>query len=131
MTEALTRAIPTPAAMASRPRPLFDRDRWEAAVMASDLQPYARLVALALAHSAGPAGYLPVDGPQKAPRLAERTRLSVKHARISLHVLEEAGFLDRPSMDTWQPKTLARPVTLVFPPQATRSEPGHPSEAEG
>ena len=128
MTEPITRAIPTPAVLA---QPLFDRARWEDDVFSSELPANARLIALALAYCAAPSGHLPAGGPQNANRLAERTRLSVKNARISLHVLEAEGFLDRPSLDTWQPKTLARPVTLVFPPQATRTEPGHPSEAEG
>ncbi|MEU0109532.1 hypothetical protein ABZ313_29825 [Streptomyces sp. NPDC006251] len=109
--------------------PPFDRDRWEATVLSSDLQPYARLVALALAHSAGPAGYLPVDGPQKAPRLAERTGLNIKQTRVSLKVLEVTGFIERPDLTTWQPQQAARPITLVHPTPATRTEPAHP-EAE-
>ncbi|MFH9011208.1 hypothetical protein ACH4C6_07510 [Streptomyces sp. NPDC017943] len=132
MTEAPVRAIPSPAAMAPRPRPAFDRARWEAADMASTLRPYARLVALVLAHSAGPAGYLPPDGPQKARRVAERARLNLNQARISMHVLETAGFLQRPAAETWHPTDIARPITLTFPsPAAQAADPGptHP-EAE-
>jgi hypothetical protein len=129
MTEQLTRAIPTPAVLAPRPRPAFDRDRWEAAVLASDVQPYARLVALVLAHSAGPAGYLPINGPQMASRLAERTGLNLKQARVSLKVLEVTGFIERPDLDTWRPQEAVRPITLVHPAPAARTEPSHP-EAE-
>ncbi|WP_031104311.1 hypothetical protein [Streptomyces sp. NRRL S-146] len=154
MTEPIARAIPSPAVLARAPRPPqpqprpvpvpvpqlrpqpvqepYDRDRWEDAVFSSELHANARLVALALAHRAGVSGYLPIDGPQNAHRLAERTNLSPKQVRISMHLLEEAGFISRPDYDTWQPKELVRPVTLVRPaPPVTRSEPAHPSEAEG
>lgn len=139
MTESITRAIPSPAVLARAPRPPqprpvqepFDRDRWEGDVFSSELHANARLVAMTLAHCAGVSGYLPVDGPQNAHRLAERTNLSPKQVRISLHLLEMAGFISRPDIHTWQPKTLVRPVTLVRPAQALRSEPAHPSEAEG
>lgn len=131
MAPASTRAIPTPAALAPPPRPAFDRSRWEEDVLASDLHPNARLVALTLAHCADAAGYLPADGPQNAHRLAQRARLTAKQARISLHQLEMGGFMRRPDIHTWQPKTIVRPVTLVRPVKATRSEPAHPSGAAG
>jgi hypothetical protein len=117
-----------------RPQPVqapYDRDRWEGDVFSSELHANARLVALALAHCAGVSGYLPADGPQNAHRLADRLNLSPKQVRISLHLLEMAGFISRPDIHTWQPKTIVRPVTLVRPAPATRSEPAHPSEAEG
>lgn len=142
MTEPITRAIPSPAVLARAPRPPqpprprlvqepFHRDRWEDDVFSSELHANARLVAMALAHCAGVSGYLPIDGPQNAHRLAERTNLSPKQVRISMHLLEAAGFISRPDYDTWQPKELVRPVTLVRPAPVTRSEPAHPSEAEG
>lgn len=130
MSTATPRVIPTPAALAPPPRPAFDRDRWEEDVLSSDLHPNARLVALTLAHCAGTSGYLPADGPQNAHRLAERARLSAKQARISLHQLEMAGYIRRPDIHTWQPRQVVRPVTLVRPVKATRSEPAHPSGAE-
>ncbi|MFI7137219.1 hypothetical protein ACIBQ5_05450 [Streptomyces massasporeus] len=145
MTEPITRAIPSPAVLARAPRPpqppqprprlaqeQYDRDRFENDVLSSELHANARLVAMTLAHCAGVSGYLPIDGPQNAHRLAERTNLSPKQIRISMHLLEEAGFISRPDYGTWQPKELVRPVTLVRPaPAVTRSEPAHPSEAEG
>lgn len=131
MSTATPRVIPTPAALAPPPRPAFDRFRWEEDVLASGLHPNARLVALTLAHCADAAGYLSADGPQNAHRLAERARLTAKQARVSLHQLEMAGFIRRPDIHTWEPKSIVRPVTLVRPATATRSEPAHPSGAEG
>ena len=128
MTEPITRAIPTPAVLA---QPLFDRARWEDDVFSSELPANARLIALALAYCAAPSGHLPAGGPQNANRLAERTRLSPKQARVGLHQLDMAGFIRRPSIHTWQYTDVVRPVTLVRPDKATRSEPAHPSEAEG
>jgi hypothetical protein len=124
-----TRAIPTPAALAA---PLaFDRFRWEEDVLSGELPFNARLVALVLAHCADAAGYLPADGPQNAHRVAERARLSAKQARVSLHQLEMAGYIRRPDIHTWQPRQIVRPVTLTRPAPATRTEPAHPSGAEG
>lgn len=119
MTESLIRAIPTPAALAPPPRPPFDRERWEDDVLSSELPANARLVALTLARYADASGHLPAHGPQTAHRLGARTNLSAKQARVSLYQLEHAGFIRRPSLNTWQPQQLARPVNLVRPVAST------------
>lgn len=142
MTEQLARSAVTPADIARRPplpaalapRPtLYDRHRWEEALLAAPLEHHAaRLLGWGLAHFAGTRGYLP-PGTTDAERLSRPLRLSVKQVRMSLRQLQEAGLISRPDMRTWQPKELSRPITLTLPPAADggrREEPPHTGGAD-
>lgn len=126
------RTIPTPAVMA-RPRPAapaaFPRAAYERAVLSSTLHGNARLVALTLAICASDTGHLAAGGPQRPERLAELAGINTRQARISLHILELARFIERPSLDDWTDRFTARPVKLTFPP-AEPTPSGHPGGAE-
>ncbi|WP_329338549.1 hypothetical protein OG866_26985 [Streptomyces sp. NBC_00663] len=109
-----TTPVPTPAALA-RPRGSYDRHRWEAAVLASGLQRLGRHLALTLAHLAGPAGQLPAGGRHDAGHLASVLRLDAKRVRLTLTELEQAGWIHRPDIRTWEPRQMLRPITLTLP----------------
>jgi len=127
MADALTR--PTPLALATAP-PAYDRARWGDAVLSGSLHPNARLLALVLAHLAGPSGSLPAGGSHGAQRLAPQAGISERLTRISLNVLENEGYLTRPDIHTWQPEELLRPITLTLPSRAgAREEPPHTGES--
>ncbi|WP_435252065.1 hypothetical protein [Streptomyces tendae] len=118
-------AIPTPAALA--PPRAYDRARWEAAVLASDLHRNSRMVAFVLAHLADADGRLPAGGVQHAGRLAHLARITPKQARMSLMQLEVRHFIARPDIATWQPKgEVVRPISLETPaPSARRRAESH------
>lgn len=122
MADSLTR--PTPAGLAAPDT--YDRTRWERAVLTGHLPHMARLLALLLAHLAGPDGQLPAGGPHNAERLAGLSGLPRKQTRISLNVLEKTGHFSRPSIHTWEDRDVLRPVTLTMPTAAVRQEPPHP-----
>lgn len=130
MTEQITRHAPTPLDLAARPAaaltapaPVYDRYRWEAALIDADLPHHAaRLLGWGLAHLAGEAGYL-APGTAPAGRLARRFRLSGKQIRLSLSQLEHAGLISRPDIHTWRPQDLIRPITLTLPAADDRQEP--------
>lgn len=105
---------PTPAALA-RPRHTYDRHLWEAAVLASSLQRLGRQLALTLAHHAGASGQLPAGGRHDAGHLAADLRLDTKRTRQTLNELEQAGWIQRPDIHTWEPRQMLRPITLTFP----------------
>ena len=123
----------------ARPTPLtltgpagYDRDRWQAAVLNGGLHSNARLVALVLAHLAGPSGILPAGGAHSVGRLARQAQLAEQLVRISLNVLEAEGYFSRPDIHTWRPQDLLRPITLTLPSPsraAVRQEPPHPGSA--
>lgn len=125
----MTSAVPTPAVLAvpkqpPAPAPAFDRHRWTEAVLSSGLQVNARIVALVLAHLADTAGHLPAGGrQQQAQPMAARTALTPNEVRISLKVLGLTGFIERPSLDTWEPQQTVRPITLRMPPAAAAPTP--------
>lgn len=125
MADSLAR--PTPSLLAAPD--VYDRARWEAAVLVGDLPYTARLLALLLAHLAGTRGELPAGGPHNADRLAHLARLPRKQTRISLGALERAGHFRRPSIHTWEERDVLRPITLTMPSAAIRQEPPHPGEA--
>ncbi|MFM9563278.1 MULTISPECIES: hypothetical protein [Streptomyces] len=125
MADDLARPTPADLAPAAGPAP-YDRARWEAAVLGSELPHQARLVALLLAHLAGPRGELPAGGAHNTDRLAGLGRLSRKQAGISFSVLEKRGYFTRPSIHTWETPDVRRPVTLTLPTDAVRREPPHP-----
>lgn len=126
MADALSR--PTPLTLA--PAPAYDRQRWEAAVLSGHLDHHARLLALVLAHRAGPSGSLPAGGSHGAQRLAEQAGMSDKLTRISLNALENRGYLARPDIHSWRPEQLLRPITLTMPRSAVvRQEPPQPGGA--
>lgn len=123
---------PVPAA------PVFSRREWERAVLASDLHPSDRAVALVLAHLAGGASVLPAGGTHTYGRLSTLTRVSYKGVKQSLVHLQAGGFIDRPDVRTWADRRIW-PVTLTMPPaptppvaaeeRAARTEPAHPGLA--
>ncbi|NUS29787.1 MAG: hypothetical protein HOV92_36990 [Streptomyces sp.] len=142
MTAATTRPVPTPLnlagqrpatppAPAARPAdaPLYDRVRWEQAVMASGMHNTARLVGLTLAHYAL-GGYLPADGIQHTRRLSARTGLAPERARQCLRDLERAGLIARPASADWEHREQPRPITLTLPRQAPGTEPPHTGGAD-
>jgi len=131
MADSLTRPTPADPAPAAGPAP-YDRARWESAVLAGELPHQARLVALLLAHLAGPRGELPAGGAHNAERLAGLCRLPHKQAGISLNVLEKTGYFTRPSIHTWETPDVRRPITLTLPAadalDGVRTEPPHTGE---
>ncbi|WP_055527756.1 hypothetical protein [Streptomyces graminilatus] len=128
MADTFTRPTPADLAPSAEPVP-YDRARWEGAVLAGNLPYMARLVALVLAHLAGPLGELPAGGTHNAERLADLCRLPRKQTRISLNVLENTGHFRRPSIHTWENRDVLRPITLTLPSAAVRQEPPHPGGA--
>lgn len=128
-------AAPAPAAVPVRPP--YDRHLWGTAVLASDLHLNDRLIALVLAHHAGPSGHLPAHGPQRIGRLSRESGISENGTRRALNQLETAGFLQRPDIRGWN-TAIVRPVTLTLPPtppqaagegSGVRGEPDHPGQA--
>lgn len=112
---------PAPAAMAvMRPTP-YDRHEWEDAVLSTAFHCSARLLALTLAHYAGPGGHLPAGGIQHTGRMAGRTGLGPERVRSDLRHLEKAGFLWRPDRDPAK-GNLVRPITLTMPAARARGE---------
>lgn len=124
-----TRTVPTPAALAP-PRGTYDRHRWEAAVLASTLQRHTRQLALTLAHYAGPSGQLPAGGQHDAGHLSLAMALDAKRVRLALTELEQAGWLYRPDIHTWQPRHMLRPITLTFPAGRSDQQPPHTGGAD-
>lgn len=120
-----TRTVPTPAALAPAAG-VYDRDRWEQAVLDSSLQRSERQLALILAHHAGVSGRLPAGGGrQEAGHLAADMRLDAKRVRLAMSALELAGWIRRPDIHTWHPRSAVRPITLAFPADRERSRPPH------
>ncbi|MCZ4611842.1 hypothetical protein O3S80_50475 [Streptomyces sp. Lzd4kr] len=133
----LIRAIPTPGDLARRrpatPLPQtkapYDRRAWEAAVLAGKLPRAARHLAFVLAHHAGESGQLPAGGARhEAGHLAEDTRIDPRMVRRLLAELEIRGWISRPDAETWQPRSVVRPISLTLPRTAARTEP--PSTGE-
>ncbi|MFI5995889.1 hypothetical protein ACIBAC_29065 [Streptomyces sp. NPDC051362] len=107
--------IETPATLAQRPRTLYDRHRWEEALLAAELHHHnTLLLGWSLAHLAGAQGYLPA-GSTHIDRLAKRAHLTSKAVRLSLSILMRAGLVTRPDISTWEPRELTRPITLTMP----------------
>ncbi|MFF6825024.1 hypothetical protein [Streptomyces longwoodensis] len=102
------------AALEARPRRMFDRYGWTEAVLASQLRPGDRTVALVLAHHADAAGYLPPGGRHKLGRLAVQAGMSRDGVRRALAALQQAGFIERPDVSTWSRRVMY-PVTLTLP----------------
>ncbi|MEV6125142.1 hypothetical protein AB0M23_32320 [Streptomyces sp. NPDC052077] len=82
--------------MPSAVPPVYDRARWEAAVIGSDLHRNSRIVALLLAHYADARGELPA-GVYRAGRLGHLARITPRQARISLVQLHHHRFIRRPA----------------------------------
>lgn len=101
----------------------YERIRWEAAVLARHLHHRDTLVALILAHYAGPGGLLPEDGIQRTTRMRELTRIQAESVRLSLRNLERARLLSRLPLSEGAPSSTARAVVLTIP--ARRREPRH------
>lgn len=99
----------------------YDRHRWEAEVMASDLGVPSRLVAFVLAHYSGPGGYLREDGIQNSSRLSLRASLTYHSVKDALRTLEREQFIWRPSVAQAHTRK-ARPITLTMPPARARGE---------
>ncbi|WP_432135846.1 hypothetical protein [Streptomyces sp. bgisy154] len=115
------RTAPTPAVLR---RSMFDRHRWERALLSSDVSIPARAVGLVLAHHAATtAGYLQPGGPQRPDHLARETHISPAGVRRALTALEDAGLLTRPDIHTWRARRVW-PVTLTLPPAAPPAEAG-------
>ncbi|MEU1474543.1 hypothetical protein [Streptomyces sp. NPDC005760] len=112
---------PSPASVAAPRRTPYDRYDWEEAVLGWAVHCSVRLVALTLAHYAGPAGHLPAGGVQHSGRMSERTGLGPERVRNSLRLLERAGFLWRPARDPLNAGRV-RPITLTLPPARARGE---------
>lgn len=123
------RTTPTPAALAP-PRGTYDRHRWEAAILASNLQRHGRQLALTLAHHAGASGQLPAGGRHDAGHLAADTRLDARRVRLALSDLEHGGWIHRPDIHTWEPRQMLRPITLTFPADRGHQQPPSTSGAD-
>lgn len=118
---------PRPVMEAAAARSVFDRHRWEEALIAAPIPHHnALLLGWALAHAANASGYLPssICGPAN---LARRSRLTYRQAAMSIQQLEKRGLIRRPDRDTWPDKTTPRPITLTLPP---RSRPPHTGSAD-
>lgn len=116
-----TAPAPTPAAMALMRRTPYDRHEWEDAVLGAGLHSSVRLVALALAHHAGPGGHLQADGVQHTGRMGARTGLTPERVRDNFRLLEKAGFIWRPEPDRGHSNRV-RPITLTVPVPRPRGE---------
>lgn len=101
----------------------YERTRWEAAVLARHLHHRDTLVALILAHYAGPGGLLPEDGVQRTERMRELTRIQAESIRLSLRNLEKARLLARLPLSPSGTSATARAVVLTIP--ARRERPPH------
>jgi hypothetical protein len=132
MAEPTTRPTPRllaqPAPATQPARAPYERRAWEQAVFAGDLHVNDRAVALVLAHYAGTSGHLPMGGPQNVARLSHDSGVSAKGVRLALTQLEARGYITRPDSHTWSASKV-RPLTLVLPSAAARTEPAHPSRA--
>ncbi|MFE6282458.1 hypothetical protein [Streptomyces sp. NPDC057877] len=112
--------------------PLYDRRRWERALLATRLpHQAARLLGWGLAHLADSSGYLPAGGPQNANLLGRTLRMSGKQVRMSLNQLEQAGLITRPDIHTWEPQDVVRPITLTLPAAPARPAPPSTAQAAG
>lgn len=123
MTEQPRPPQTSPARAAAAPSAQYERIRWESAVLARQLHRNDKLVALVLAHYAGPGGLLPEDGVQRTDRMHAMTGLSPASTRQALKNLQKAGLLWRPSGEGRTPTEAARPITLTVP--ARRWTPRH------
>lgn len=128
MTDSNNRPDVTPAyaAQSLAMRPLYNREAWERALLASNLPANAKLVGLALAHLASDAGYLPAGRIQSVRRMGPLVSLAPRLVRISKNVLGGEGFIRRPHAGGWTNPDLCRPITLTLRP--ARSEPPHTGE---
>jgi DNA-binding HxlR family transcriptional regulator len=104
---------------------VYDRARWERAVLDVPSHQSDKLVALVLAHFAGPGGLLPAGGIQHTPRLVPLTGLSSRTLRQAMRNLERDGLIWRPRIEKGTQDHTARPITLTMPPAHTRTEPPH------
>ncbi|NEB00600.1 hypothetical protein [Streptomyces sp. SID13726] len=94
----------------------YDRHRWEAAVLGSQMHRSTRLVALTLAHHAGEMGHIPAGDLQDPDVLAEATGLVTRHVRQALAHLGRYGWMRRPGPDTaTRGRAAKRPITLTLP----------------
>lgn len=131
-----TRTTPGSAAAAMRamasatdtapPATVYDRARWEQAVMSSGLHPFVRLTGLTIAHYA-PGGVLGAGGIQNPGGLTGRTGMAQQRVRQCLRDLEKAGLISRPLTQDWEQRGVPRPITLTMPGPA-RTEPPHTGE---
>ena len=125
------RHTPTPGDLASLPaaaappaRPPYERIRWEAEVLRRRLHHLDTLVALILAHHAGPGGVLPQDGVQRTERLRELTRSSSESIRVALRNLTKARLIERIPYSQGSSPASARAIVLTVP--VRRERPPHP-----
>ncbi|MEW2570467.1 hypothetical protein [Streptomyces sp. NPDC047070] len=115
-------ARPERAAQSPVARPLYDRARWEQALLASGLQANAKFVGLALASLAGDAGYLPAGNVQSVRHIARLVGLQPNPVRVAMTALGVEKFILRPRAEG-QSRTVGRPITLTLPSSHTG---GHP-----
>jgi hypothetical protein len=118
---------PATDSTAARPAALFDRTRWEQALMSSGLHPFVRLTGLTIAHYA-PGGVLGAGGIQNPGGLTGRTGMPQQRVRQCLRDLEKAGLISRPPIQDWEQRGVPRPITLTMPPANPRTEPPHSGE---
>ena len=121
-----TCVAPAPAAEAPPAAPPYERTRWEAEVLRRRLHHSDTLVALVLAHYAGPGGVLPQDGIQRTERLREVTRTSSEAVRVALRNLTKARLIERLPYSAGASPAAARAIVLTVP--ARRERPPHPGE---
>jgi hypothetical protein len=124
-----TRRTPTPTDVAARAAGVppegvvYERTRWEAAVLQRRLHHTDTLIALVLAHYAGPGGVLPQDGIQRTERLREVTRTSSEAVRVALRNLTKARLIERLPYSAGASPAAARAIVLTVP--ARRERPPH------
>lgn len=107
---AVREALPT----TPPPSPAWSRTRYESALLASALHPYARLLALVLArHADATTGH--IEHPPSQLDLIAATGLTRKQAMTSRGALTEQGWLIKPHRRTI-PHGATRPLTLTIPP---------------
>ncbi|QFR00742.1 hypothetical protein F9278_36315 [Streptomyces phaeolivaceus] len=125
MTE--PRRTPTPGDLAAvtpaatlRVGPPYERTRWEAAVLERRLHRLDVLVALVLAHYAGPGGILPEDGIQRTDRLRDVAPISPESIRAALRNLENRGLITRLPLNPGSTSEAARAIALTIPARRQR-----------
>lgn len=124
-----TCVAPVPAAQVAEAPPAtppYERMRWEAEVLRRRLHHSDTLVALVLAHYAGPGGVLPQDGIQRTERLREVTRTSSEAVRVALRNLTKARLIERLPYSAGASPAAARAIVLTV--LARRERPPHPGE---
>ncbi|MFM9473979.1 hypothetical protein [Streptomyces scabiei] len=104
----------------------YERNRWEAAVLARQLHYRTLAVALILSHHAGPGGILAQDGIQRTGRMRDLTMISSENIRQALRYLEVLGLLERLPLSAGAGRGAARGIVLTVP--ARRERPPHTGE---